>query len=99
MIISVSSHSSPLAYVRRLLGTPNDAVWPGVESMEHWLRAFPSWPTRPITFDGDRIGESGVKLLSDMLRLCPEERPQAAAALTYAYFVAGGTTKTPAGAE
>jgi hypothetical protein len=34
-------------YVCRILGTPNEEVWPGVTSLQDWNKKFPSGPRCP----------------------------------------------------
>jgi hypothetical protein len=49
----------------RLLGTPNETVWPGVSSLPHFSPAFPKWPAQRLTkrvrgLEGD---DSALELL------------------------------------
>ena len=49
--------------VRRILGTPNEEVWPGVTSLQDWNEDFPFWPALHIAKFTPGLSEAGIDLL------------------------------------
>lgn len=47
----------------RILGTPNEVVWPGVTSLQDWNEDFPVWPSLHIAKFTPGLNESGIDLL------------------------------------
>ena len=73
----------------RALGTPTEAMWPGVSALPNFNLAFPSWPPRSATLllvDHALEGVAGCPAAADlvaaMLMLRPSERISALEALT-----------------
>ena len=48
--------------VRRILGTPNEEVWPGVTSLQDWNEDFPFWPALHIAKFTPGLSEAGIDL-------------------------------------
>jgi serine/threonine protein kinase len=73
----------------RILGTPNEAVWPGI-SENPTFRSF-KWgqhmrtPMRDYIRE-DQISDSGLDLLQKMLEYEPSRRITARQALLHPYF-------------
>lgn len=38
-------------FFHRIMGTPNEEIWPGVTSLPDFKSAFPKWPAKVIHFD------------------------------------------------
>lgn len=77
---------SQLMTIFQVLGTPTDAVWPGVGRLPYYNVEFPQWePTslaaRIPTLDGD-----GVALLGAMLCYDPQQRITALQAMHHSFF-------------
>jgi len=70
----------------RLLGTPDDAAWPGVASLPDYRDTFPAWPARPLADAVPTLDAAGVDLLRSMLRYSPSARVTAKAALGHPWF-------------
>lgn len=50
-------------YVSRLLGTPNDDVWPGVKSLPDYKTSFPQWHPQDLAKVVPGLDEDGLDLL------------------------------------
>lgn len=82
-----SSEIDQLHKIFQLLGTPDEAAWPGVSSLPHWQPTFPQWaraedPTPALV----GLEPNGVDLLFKMLVYEPSQRLDAADALAHDYF-------------
>ena len=53
--------------VSRILGTPNEEVWPGVTSLQDWNEDFPFWPALHIAKFTPGLSEAGIDLLEVLL--------------------------------
>lgn len=47
----------------RVLGTPNEEVWPGVTALQDWNDDFPVWPSLQIGRFVTNINADGVDLI------------------------------------
>lgn len=70
----------------RVLGTPNDETWPGVQSLPDYKTTFPQWSGVPLKTAVPALSEAGVDLLSLMLIYDPAVRISAKRALHHPYF-------------
>jgi len=73
----------------RVLGTPNEAAWPGVTSFPDYKSSFPNWrrnPTAPLV---KGLDENGLDLLEAMLVYDPIGRISAKQACNHPYFELG----------
>merc|ERR1719460_134626 len=72
------------------LGTPTEAVWPGVSDLPDFKEAFPRWPPRgwaQIRNTAAQVGSDGIDLLEKLMRYNPSTRISARQALAHPYFV------------
>jgi len=71
------------------LGTPTEAIWPGLGKLPDFKPTFPKWPTRAWTSirnTHSQIGHDGIDLLEQLMRYAPELRLSARRALHHPYF-------------
>jgi len=88
------SEIDQLFRIFRLLGTPNEAIWPGVTHLQDFNSSFPNWdaPTGfanilPDLKASGSLCEEGWHLMNDLLQYDPERRITAREALSHPYFV------------
>jgi len=71
----------------RILGTPSNAIWPGVESYKDYKQGFPKWDGSGIPQDENSpLCLSGMNLLKSFLIYDPIKRISAKRALVHPYF-------------
>ncbi|EGG20971.1 p34-cdc2 protein [Cavenderia fasciculata] len=70
----------------RILGTPNDTVWPGFNQLPDVQTAFPEWPGQPLSKTFPTADPLALDLISSMLQFEPSRRISAKAALSHPYF-------------
>eukprot|EP00440_Ansanella_granifera_P055647 gb/GFBE01060315.1/.p1 GENE.gb/GFBE01060315.1/~~gb/GFBE01060315.1/.p1 ORF type:complete len:323 (+),score=71.63 gb/GFBE01060315.1/:1-969(+) len=74
----------------RILGTPDDNVWPGVSQLRDFKNSFPKWKDTDFAevrqAAGPRFGEDGVDLIRQCLKYNLAERPGARALLRHPFF-------------
>nr|GMC49666.1 cell division control protein 2 homolog D [Ipomoea batatas] len=57
-------------HIVRLLGTPNEQVWPGVSKLVNW-HEYPQWKPQPLSSSVPNLDENGLNLLAEMLHYEP----------------------------
>jgi cyclin-dependent kinase len=75
----------------KILGTPDEQIWPGVTSFPDYKSTFPKWKrdmAKPLVKD---LEEAGLDLLDAMLEYDPSRRISAKAACMHPYFAAGSS--------
>lgn len=70
----------------RLLGTPTEAVWPGISKLPDYNPEFPSWPRQKLTKSCGPLEPKAVALLGAMMEYDPARRITARKALAHPYF-------------
>eukprot|EP01017_Pseudomicrothorax_dubius_P046744 TRINITY_DN827_c0_g1_i1.p1 TRINITY_DN827_c0_g1~~TRINITY_DN827_c0_g1_i1.p1 ORF type:complete len:304 (-),score=99.58 TRINITY_DN827_c0_g1_i1:196-1107(-) len=70
----------------RILGTPNESIWPGVNALPDFKQTFPKWAPSPITKHVTNLDPIGLDLLSQMICYDPSARISARDALNHPYF-------------
>lgn len=80
------SEIDELFKIFRILGTPNEEVWPGVSSLPDFKSSFPKWLPMDLKEIAPTIDPLGIDILSKMLILDPSKRITARAALEHDYF-------------
>jgi serine/threonine protein kinase len=71
----------------RFLGTPTEAIWPGVSDLPNYLASFPRWPARTaesvIEVNPAVVCPGAAAMLCEMLQLNPVARVSARHALEH----------------
>ncbi|ODQ61262.1 hypothetical protein WICANDRAFT_83446 [Wickerhamomyces anomalus NRRL Y-366-8] len=71
----------------RILGTPNEEVWPDVTYLPDFKPTFPKWNRKDIQQAVPSLDPAGIDLLESMLVYDPAARISAKRALTHPYFM------------
>jgi len=79
------SELQQLLHIFRLLGTPNEELWPGVSKLRDW-HEYPQWAPQNIARAVPTLESTGVDLLSKMLQYDPSKRIEAKEAMNHPYF-------------
>eukprot|EP00960_Hanusia_phi_P041163 754867-Hanusia_phi.AAC.1 len=80
------SEIDELFRIFRVLGTPNEEVWPGVTQLPDYKPSFPHWNPRPLAEVVTGMDGPGLDLLSQTLIYEPSKRCSAKAAMLHPYF-------------
>ncbi|XP_010913881.1 cyclin-dependent kinase B2-2 [Elaeis guineensis] len=79
------SELQQLLHIFRLLGTPNEEVWPGVSKLANW-HEFPQWSPKSLLSVVPNLDSKGIDLLTRMLQYHPSNRISAKKAMEHPYF-------------
>ncbi|GLJ37019.1 hypothetical protein SUGI_0750140 [Cryptomeria japonica] len=79
------SELQQLLHIFRLLGTPNEDIWPGVNVLRDW-HEYPQWKPQNVARAVPTLSPSGIDLLTKMLHYDPARRISAKAAMNHPYF-------------
>jgi serine/threonine protein kinase len=80
------SEIDQLFQIFRILGTPDDEMWPDVSKLPDYKDSFPKWSRQPLSNLNSQLNIDGLDLLSKMLTYRPEDRITAKMALTHPFF-------------
>lgn len=80
------SEIDELYKIFRLMGTPNEQIWPGVSRLPDYHAVFPLWKPQPLSSAVPTLERDGLDLLGRMLVYDPNQRITAKAALAHQYF-------------
>jgi len=80
------SEIGQLFKIFRVLGTPNETVWPGVSLLKDYKKTFPNWKPQLLGQVIPNLDSLGIDLLAKMIMLVPEKRITAKAALMHPYL-------------
>jgi len=81
-----SNVNDQLLKIFKILGTPNDKIWPSIVELPDYKPDFPVYPSQKITSLVTGLDEDGYDLLGKMLQYDPSQRISAAKALQHPYF-------------
>ena len=70
----------------RVLGTPTEALWPGVTSFPDYKPSFPKWTRRDDDVLVPGLNDAGLELLEHLLVYDPASRISAKQAVAHAFF-------------
>ncbi|KAF5200951.1 Cell division control protein 2-like protein [Thalictrum thalictroides] len=79
------SELQQLLHIFRLLGTPNEQIWPGVSKLMNW-HEYPQWSQQKLSSAVPNLRDEGLDLLSKMLQYEPSSRISAKKAMEHPYF-------------
>eukprot|EP00250_Pteridium_aquilinum_P026147 c3241_g1_i1 orf=403-1314(-) len=79
------SELQQLMNIFRLLGTPDEKIWPGVSRMRDW-HDYPQWKPQKLSNIVPNLDTDGMDLLSSMLQYDPAKRITAKEALQHPFF-------------
>ncbi|GAB4828477.1 Cyclin-dependent kinase B2-2 [Ancistrocladus abbreviatus] len=79
------SELQQVLYIFRLLGTPNEEVWPGMVKLKDW-HEYPQWSPQELCSAVPGLDQVGVDLLSKMLQYDPPKRISTKKAVENPYF-------------
>ncbi|CAH8370968.1 unnamed protein product [Eruca vesicaria subsp. sativa] len=84
-IFAGDSELQQLLHIFRLLGTPNEEMWPGVSTLKNW-HEYPQWKPLSLSTSVPKLDQAGLDLLSKMLQYEPAKRISAKMAMEHPYF-------------
>ncbi|XP_076888322.1 cyclin-dependent kinase B2-2-like [Bidens hawaiensis] len=84
-IFAGDSELQQLLHIFRLLGTPNEEIWPGVSKLKDW-HEYPQWKPKPVSTSVPNLDANGLDLLSKMFEYEPLKRISAKKAMEHPYF-------------
>lgn len=79
------SELQQLLHIFRLLGTPNEQMWPGVSTLKNW-HEYPQWKPLSLSSAVPTLEAAGIDLISQMLQYEPAKRISAKKAMEHPYF-------------
>lgn len=79
------SELQQLLHIFRLLGTPNEQMWPGVSKLANW-HEYPQWTPKSLSSVVTNLDTDGIDLLSKMLVYEPCMRISGKMAMEHPYF-------------
>nr|XP_012309104.1 cyclin-dependent kinase 3 [Aotus nancymaae] len=80
------SEIDQLFRIFRILGTPSEAVWPGVTQLPDYKGNFPKWTGKGLEEIVPNLEPEGKDLLMQLLQYDPSRRITAKTALAHPYF-------------
>ncbi|KAG2808391.1 hypothetical protein PC118_g16917 [Phytophthora cactorum] len=80
------SEIDELFRIFRVLGTPNEELWPGVSTLPDYKTSFPQWRPQPLSKVVPQLDRVGLDLLSRLLVYDPAGRISARAAMSHPWF-------------
>ncbi|XP_004364894.1 protein serine/threonine kinase [Capsaspora owczarzaki ATCC 30864] len=81
-----SSTLDQLMRIFKVLGTPNEEIWPGVSSLPEWKPDFSVCRRVPLSSVVTTVDSYGIDLLARMLMYLPDARISADDAMCHPYF-------------
>mmetsp|Transcript_24425 Transcript_24425/g.58222 ORF Transcript_24425/g.58222 Transcript_24425/m.58222 type:complete len:301 (+) Transcript_24425:1000-1902(+) len=79
------SEIEQLLAIFKILGTPDNKNWPGVQNLRDW-HDFPKWFKNKLEKNFDQIQSDGIKLIKSLLRLDPSKRMSVFSAIENPFF-------------
>jgi cyclin-dependent kinase len=85
ILFSGDSEIQQLLQIFKMLGTPNEEIWPGVGKLKDW-HEFPQWKPQELTNIFNKFESNGIELLKHMLTYNPSKRISGKDALSHSFF-------------
>ncbi|XP_008580680.1 PREDICTED: cyclin-dependent kinase 3 isoform X5 [Galeopterus variegatus] len=89
------SEIDQLFRIFRTLGTPSEAIWPGVTQLPDYKGTFPKWTRKGMEEIVPNLEPEGKDLLMQLLQYDPSRRISAKAALAHPYFSSAEPPRAP----
>lgn len=86
VIFKGDSEIDQLFQIFRVLGTPDEEIWPGVGKLPDYKSTFPKWLPQRLVNSNPQLNDDGIDLLTKMLIYKPEERITARIAGSHPFF-------------
>ncbi|CAB0043584.1 unnamed protein product [Trichogramma brassicae] len=80
------SEIDQLFKIFRVLGTPDESIWPGVSQLEDYKSMFPKWEPKDLDEVAPMFDENARDLFKKLLTYDPNTRISAKQALSHPYF-------------
>jgi len=80
------SEIDQLFRIFRILGTPNETIWPGIGDLPEYKTTFPLWKPQPLQTAVPGLDSNGLDIFAKMLQYPPGKRISSKAALIHPYF-------------
>jgi cyclin-dependent kinase 2 len=80
------SEIDQLYRIFRVLGTPDDDVWPAVSSLPDYKPQFPQWKAKAWKDVCPNLDRDGIDLLISLLHYAPHKRVSARQACEHRFF-------------
>lgn len=81
-----TSNDDQLQRIFKLMGTPNERIWPEITSLPNYNTGFPIYPPQDLTLALPQLDHVGHDLLRQILQVRPESRISARDALLHPWF-------------
>lgn len=72
--------------IMKIMGTPTESTWPGVNDLPDYKSNFPVWKGEDLNITAPKLDAQGIDLLKMFLVLDPVRRISAKRALLHPYF-------------
>lgn len=81
-----STDADQLQRIFKVLGTPNESIWPTITELPDWKPDFTAYEPKPWGSVVPHLDYAGVDLMARMLRCDPSQRVTGRAAMEHDYF-------------
>jgi len=81
-----TSVADQLLRIFKVIGTPNDKIWPGISELPEYKADFPVFQPQKLSSVVPGLDEDGYDLIQKMLQYDPNQRISAAKALSHPFF-------------
>lgn len=81
-----NSNDDQLQKIFKIMGTPNEATWPGISQLPNYNPSFPQYAPQDLRVIIPQIDSQALDLLQALLRMKPESRISAGEALQHPWF-------------
>ncbi|CAF0883775.1 unnamed protein product [Didymodactylos carnosus] len=75
-----------LLCIFRILGTPDENIWPGITALPHYKLEFPQWNETSLKNYTPSMNDDAIDIMTRCLRYAPDQRLTATEAIKHNYF-------------